>query len=255
MAARGLLDPGAQLSVTGPDVGTPEARLFTATEKGDLNEIRALLETDSQVLDVNRPVMTQHGPMTSLMEAAKAHDVRVLQLLLNAGARTEIQEVFGGTAFHFACGRGTEANVQTLVDAGCDTEARDVEGRTGLMVATIGGRPDVLEVLVEAGVALDTRNGSGWTAFHWACFKGQSWHADCVEVLVEAGCDQQAKTTDNLTGQMLATVRALLLRLRAACCVLRAVLVCPNGRLLRTAPRPGTIGGGERLKPCGWWES
>jgi ankyrin repeat protein len=211
---------GQQLSVTGTDVGTPEAQLLIATQRGDLSAMRALLGRaaggaagaaagEKPPPDVNRCVQTeQHGPMTSLMEAARSHDVRVLELLLGAGARPEVEGAASdaATAFHFACGRGTEAHVRCLIDAGCDMEARDAEGRTGLMVAAIEGRPDVLEILVDAGAALDTSNDSGWTAFHCACSKGQRWHADCVAVLVAAGCDQQARTIDNLSGQMMAEV-------------------------------------------------
>ena len=197
-----MLDPGAQLCPTSA-TGTSEAKLFLATERGDLKEMRRILED----ADPNVPVMTQHGPMTCLMEAAKSEHVAVLQLLLDSAAATEIKEQYGGTAFHFACGRGTCQNVDALIQAGANTEAKDVEGRTGLMVATIGGRPDVLEVLAAHNVRLDTLTGSGWTAFHWACYKGQSWHADCVEVLVLAGCDQEAKTEDGLTGKLLATIQ------------------------------------------------
>ena len=76
-----MLDPGAQLCPTSA-TGTSEAQLFLATERGDLKEMRRILED----ADPNVPVMTQHGPMTCLMEAAKSEHVAVLQLLLDSAA-------------------------------------------------------------------------------------------------------------------------------------------------------------------------
>ena len=64
-----------------------------------------------------------------------------------------------------------------------------IKGQTGLMLAAMHGRAALLPRLLAAGAPLEARDVQGLTAFLWACHDG---HAECVEVLLDAGCDKAA---------------------------------------------------------------
>jgi hypothetical protein len=163
-------------------------------------------------------------PADQLLVAASKGDAVAVTRLLAAGAdpnasvpgRTPSGEVVQATALWEAAARGRLEVVRLLLDAGADPSLADGNGATPLMAAAQAGHLEVLRLLLAWGAAvdaLDPRDSA--PAFHYAGFHN---HADCAEVLVQAGCDVGLKDNDGTTGQQLAEARGskeVLRRLRA----------------------------------------
>ena len=88
-------------------------------------------------------------PETELMHMAAAGDATALRAALKEGG-CELEardDEHGGTAFLWACIKGSAECMQLLVDAGCDTAAASSEGETGLDVAQRHGHEAVAQRL------------------------------------------------------------------------------------------------------------
>jgi hypothetical protein len=137
-------------------------------------------------------------------------------------------EVVQSTALCVAVARGRLEVVRLLLEAGADPSLAASDGETPLMIALgVHDQLEVLRLLLEWGAAVDavkpatcsTLSGNlfpfGGTAFHSACFSNQP---DCVEALVQAGCDVGIKDQCGETGREIAARRghaAVVARLRA----------------------------------------
>jgi ankyrin repeat protein len=157
---------------------------------------------------------------TGLMEATRIDNaevsVAVARVLLEAGADIEATDDCKATAFLAACDRGNAAFVKFLLDAGCNSAAVEVHHRTtGLMLAatqceyTFEKPPNsetVRLLLAESSVDLEATAESettcGMTAFLHACGWAENDSLDCIEQLVEAGCNTKAADKDGTTGLM-----------------------------------------------------
>ena len=94
--------------------------------------------------------------------------------------------------------------MKVLERAGCDVAAKDVYGCTGedipawhLIVAVQAGASDLSAIAASDMEDCDIC----WTAFHYEC---KNENPDCVEALVQAGCDVTIQCDDGLTGKELA---------------------------------------------------
>ncbi|MCJ1243058.1 hypothetical protein MMC30_000254 [Trapelia coarctata] len=88
---------------------------------------------------------------TPLMMAAELGDVKLMQMLINAGALIEVVcEKEGRTPLHLAARKGRRVAVKYLVEGGADVNAKDVEGATALSLAAAGKFNSVVEVLQKA---------------------------------------------------------------------------------------------------------
>jgi ankyrin repeat protein len=121
--------------------------------------------------------------VTPLLRAAKAADVPAMRLLLDAGARVDLPNIFGHTALMAACGSGrgnnpTRGGHQTeeqaieaaklLLAAGADVNARTHDGDTAVHGAAIRGWSRLIEVLAAAGANLDFADKDGMTPIDYA---------------------------------------------------------------------------------------
>ena len=68
-------------------------------------------------------------------------------------------------------------------------------------MAAYFGNVSLVRLLLEWGVLVDVVGVEEGTAFHCACFNG---HAECVAVLVKAGCDTTLRDNDGETGRQIA---------------------------------------------------
>ncbi|PNH00147.1 Ankyrin repeat domain-containing protein, partial [Tetrabaena socialis] len=69
-------------------------------------------------------------------------------------------------------------------------------GETALHRASNQGHTEVVEVLLRAGADVAAKSSNGWTALHWASEKG---HTEVVAALLRAGADVAAKTNSGFT--------------------------------------------------------
>jgi ankyrin repeat protein len=156
--------------------------IVTAAERGDLEDVRRLVQQDHQLLDAR--VYWD----TPLEAAAGKGRVEVVRYLLDEGANINLRPAGSLTALHRACICGHVEVVALLSARGADT-GPSTNGWTPLIAASSGGHTDVVKLLLahDCGDIDQQLLNSGWTALHLACVY-TAW-ADVVEVLLGAGAD------------------------------------------------------------------
>ncbi|XP_048960175.1 ankyrin repeat and death domain-containing protein 1A isoform X14 [Canis lupus dingo] len=172
-----------------------------------------------------------HFGMNALLLSAWFGHLRILQILVNSGAKIhcenkdgltllhcaaqkghvpvlafimeDLEDVpldradkLGRTAFHRAAEHGQLDALDFLVGSGCDHSVKDKpfypqEGNTALHLAASRGHLAVLQRLVDIRLDLEEQNTKGLTALHAAA---EGVHADCVQLLLEAGSSVNALT-------------------------------------------------------------
>lgn len=147
------------------DIGyTP---LLYATQGGHADVARTLIEHGADVHHAAR------GGETALQLAVWRSDLKVMQLLAAAGARSDSRQ------FGLAVRHSTPETVRFLLTLGADPDAIPPPGvrRSGppapppVIVAAQRGDPAVLRLLIDAGANLNAQDHNGWSALRWA---GQS---------------------------------------------------------------------------------
>lgn len=120
----------------------PEKRdeIFVAIGRGDEEPVGTYLHEGGD------PNLSRHG-MPALVYAAQCGELRLLELLLDAGADLEIKTWSGWTALHKAANNGHLDVVQALLCRGADAAARTDEGETALDLAELAGEAAVAQAL------------------------------------------------------------------------------------------------------------
>jgi len=157
---------------------TPGNDLIHAAKEGDLQRVRALL--DSHV-DVNSRLNgNPDGGTTPLIEASKAGHRDVVQALLDAGADLNIGKGKWGAALVQAAQMGQLETVWALIGAKADLNATDQEGMTALMAAAQNGHTQVVAALIESDANLSINAHNGGRAEDFA---RRSGHPEIAELL------------------------------------------------------------------------
>jgi uncharacterized protein len=154
--------------------------ILSAVKRGDLDEVRRLVQQDRQLLDAD-----YHGA-TPLKAAASAGRLKVVRYLLDEAA--EINRRPGGTisALETACLTGRWEVVVLLLARGADISPSDC-GYTPLHMASPRGHADVCSILLAHGCGdVNHQDSHGITALHLASAYG---HVDVMMVLRGAGAD------------------------------------------------------------------
>jgi ankyrin repeat protein len=124
---------------------------------------------------------------TPLMRAAKDADVRVMRLLLDAGADLHARTKTGKTALMFAASRlggfrgtanrGSEpdalAAVSLCLDRGADVNAADEGGQTALHLSVAQAEESIIRLLASRGASLESKDARGRTALDLASAAGR----------------------------------------------------------------------------------
>lgn len=114
---------------------------------------------------------------TVLMNAAKAQDFRMIQLLLHYGADVNVRAGRGITALMWAARSGPQGGAEEaigveclrlLVDAGADVDATALDGYTALLWAAGAGHKACVALLLNEGARVDARDSQGRTALWYA---------------------------------------------------------------------------------------
>ena len=149
----------------------------------------------------------ERGPVRAHFAADRA-DVETLRQLLAAGLSPDAE--YDGTpvvwngktplltlciAWHDDAGDRVGC-FKLLRDAGANLEATDSLGRTPLHCAATAGKPDLLSLLIQAGVNVEAVDRyANATALHDAASSSERGVVDCVELLLAAGADMDARDT------------------------------------------------------------
>jgi cytohesin len=176
-----LLEEGADPDAEAPDGRTP---LSWAARWGHTDAMEALLRAGAE------PERTDEIGLTPLHRAALNGRGKAVEILL--AREPFLDDNFNDWAaspLSCAARSGHLEVVEMLLRAGADTEVQDGEGRTVLMVAACEGHGPVVEALIAAGADLEMIDDEGRTALHRAAEEG---HAEVVEVLLRLGADARA---------------------------------------------------------------
>jgi uncharacterized protein len=95
---------------------------------------------------------------------------------------------------------GDEEALSTILEQNINVSAKDDQGQTALINAVRAGHARAAEVLARYG-ALEERDKHSYSALMWAAMNGDT---ECLNVLIAAGADLEAKTVYGATPLMLA---------------------------------------------------
>jgi uncharacterized protein len=140
-----------KLLAQGANVNTAQGdgmtALHWAAEHGDLTLTEMLLRAGAKT-----DVVTRIGNYTPLHIAAKQGNGSVVGALLRAKADANAATASGATALHLAAAAGSVEAVTALLDHGANINARESEwGQTPLIFAADGDRPQVILALLKRG--------------------------------------------------------------------------------------------------------
>ena len=168
------------------------SEIHMAVRCGDENKVKDLLKHE----DVSS--RDKQGN-TALHLAAALGNLKLVELLLEAGSAVDAQNKFGWTSLHFAA-EGTDGEVvRRLLDAGANVNSRDHDDSTPLNKAAFSGNREVVETLLAANPDIEALDLSGQTALHSAAIRGKDQYSDGVlEAPLAAGAEVNAPSKDDL---------------------------------------------------------
>lgn len=142
--------------------------------------------------------------MAPIHHAALDGDAGALRQLLESGESPDAlyhENAFHltKTPLHLLClrdnGGDRAACFELLRDAGANLEASDSKGYRPLHFAAERGKKKMVSLLVQARVNVDATANHNATALHLAARSSRRGAPDCVEVLLAAGADIDARTS------------------------------------------------------------
>ncbi|XP_057302256.1 ankyrin repeat and SAM domain-containing protein 3-like isoform X2 [Hydractinia symbiolongicarpus] len=171
--------------------------LHTASLIGDYDCVRGFIERKSNLNHLNR------GGWTALMYAAYVGRDNILNLLLEAGAKINIQSKKDGcTALMLASYCASESIMYFLLQHGASINSRDVNGMTSLFHAVKQGHQSAVKLLASNGADLDTCHAvTGSTPLMEAAIAG---HEVIFSILLHHGADISKRTKKGETIRSLA---------------------------------------------------
>jgi ankyrin repeat protein len=156
--------------------------LWSAASIGDETKVHDLI--DARVNVNYKNLMEEASGYTALGIAAHLGHMKVMRMLLDANADTEICSTSKDwTLLHWACLTNKFDIVKLLVDHNANMNARDCSGRTPLHYSVRKGRTDtrVLELLIQHGANVIARSDRGITVLDEALQNGCSDHVHIIE--------------------------------------------------------------------------
>src|SRR5208337_5502443 len=104
------------------------------------------------------------GVNEDLWQAAKRGDLPEIKSLLDKGAEVNAKNDNGSTALMAASLQGHPEIVQALLAKGAEVNAKNNNGSTALMAACLQGHREIVEALLAKGAEVNVKNNNGSTA-------------------------------------------------------------------------------------------
>lgn len=157
-----------------------ESLLAEAAKLKDAKLVRALIDAGVAVKG------SDSRETEALKIAVENNDLDTVQILLAAGANTEVQYTWGETPLIMAAKKGYQDIMNALIHAGADINARDSRSETALIKASEEDHMEIVKLLVKEGANVNVLESNGRTPLAFAAFKGQK---EMVQKLLKAGAD------------------------------------------------------------------
>jgi ankyrin repeat protein len=159
--------------------------LCQAASKGYVRIVELLLDAGAYIEERN---YLDNSPLD--VAAERGHD-QVVKLLLKR--RAIISE---GNPLKLAASNGHEEIVKLLLDSGVGVDATNWSGETSLHLAASNGREMMVELLLDRGAAINAEDEYGETALQKAAWKG---HEVVVNLLLDKGAAIDSQNKDGET--------------------------------------------------------
>lgn len=156
--------------------------VYEATLSGDLETLRELIEKDPALAQGSESAFTRKTPLHY------ANSARVVEILIDAGARLDAADVYGHTPLHTASGREI---VEIMLRRGADVKARGGTGLTPLHTAVY---PDVADALLDHRAGINERADHGVTPLYSQTLDDR---VAVMRLLLERGADPSLAETEH----------------------------------------------------------
>lgn len=158
---------------------SPGYLFLKAIEKGDGNEVVALLQKHSNTLVDASDITTGETALhISLKNMKKGADTTWLRYLIQNKANVNARDKKGVTPLMFAAQNGLVDAVDTLIKAGARVDIPDSTGETPLIAAVHRRDIPMMRSLLAGGADPDRADSSGRTAREYAQLGGGSLLAE-----------------------------------------------------------------------------
>ena len=169
---------------------------ISASRENNLVALEQLLQRPRNPNEAN------NDGKTPLFYAAEQRHIQLVELLLEAGAKTDEPEFARGWTPLLTAAQNSRLDiVQFLVEVGAAKNHTDNDGATPLLLAAWNGHLDIVRFLVETGAAKDQAANNGATPLLVAAGNG---HLDIVRFLVEVGAAKDQAANNGATPLMFA---------------------------------------------------
>jgi ankyrin repeat protein len=185
----------AVLALLASAAASATSELADAIESG---RRAAAIELIKEGADVNS---AQGDGTTPLHWAAYKLDLELVRLLLDRGARADVQNSYAASPLAEAVKGGNVELVKILLDAGANVDAQNADGETTLMLASRAGGVAVAKLLLAHGANVNARET--WreqTALMWAA---EGAFAELTQLLIDQGADVRARAAANDWGSQI----------------------------------------------------
>jgi len=129
--------------------------LHLAAEKGDLNTVKRLIESDNADLNY-----IDEAGYTPLFRAVMSKQTKCVSLLLENGADPDIQTREGFTPLMAAAESGNTELLLILLDHKANPDLRSMQGATSLHIAASMGHVEIINMLLMAGTDPSIRDNT-----------------------------------------------------------------------------------------------
>ena len=216
---------------TGPsdrDALPDDGSVFSASAKGDLETLKALMKNDVSVHDRDAegwtpllfasffgqtetvrwllengadPNQSDNNGGAPLLFAAQNDHEKIVELLLKNGAYVNAQDRFGNTALIEAARNANLDPLKILLAYGADIHMKDREGKCALLAAARGGYLQTVRLLLDNGADINAKDAFGRTALIEAA---EHDYPSLAQVLLDRDADIRFKDIDGKNALALA---------------------------------------------------
>ncbi|KAL4221756.1 hypothetical protein ACF0H5_020011 [Mactra antiquata] len=134
--------------------------LVGAAAKNDINLVARILNDKPDLID------QKHEGLTALILSSHEGHVQIVQLLLKAGANTNVTEAKGNNALMAALMKKHEIIAVLIINAGVNIDAKNMFDRTALHYAATNGCLTILKMLLDRVADPNTQDEAGDTPLH-----------------------------------------------------------------------------------------